>query len=172
MKKKEKVSLAELREIAVLSACIPQYKAMGFKNDSRITRLSAEMIALIEYAEGGSLKELNKKIQDKVNAIRFPILEGIDTESLSEEEKIALSLKINKAINADEEIIDLKAQELTIWNTEITKEEIDEIEIEEREYAEKFIGPAKEINILYGQFTVDGYQALLALIAKGYIEIK
>ena len=171
-KEKEKITLHELREDAVLSASIPQYRAMGFKVDSKITSVSAELVAIIEYAIGGELKDLNEQIQNKINSIRMPLIAEIDLEALSDSEKAALYSKVNSALIADKELSELKEKEAALWDREVDKEEVAIIEIEEKEYAEKFSVEKKEISILYKQYSIDGYQALLAMIARGYIVIK
>jgi len=170
--KEKKITLSELREIAIHATTIPSYKAMGFKVDSKISRLAAEVLALIDYKIGDDLKKIEPDFNQKVMQIRTSIFpETIDTESLSESESTSLANQFKKALAEDEDMIELNKKLEKLWSTEINNE-LDEIEIEEKDYSEKFKDERINVHVLNRDYSVDGYSSLLALVTKNIITVK
>jgi len=172
MKKENKIKLSDLREIAIQAAAIPLYKAMGFKTDSKINRLAAEAIALIEYKIGDDLKKIEPEYNQKISKLRSAVFpQTLDVESLSEVELKALTNKLNRSIAEDEDLIEFNKQFQKLWDTEI-KNEIDPIDIEEQDYSEKFKDERKKVTVMNVEYSVDGYSSLLTLVTKNIITLQ
>jgi len=169
----KKGTMIDVREIAIRSTALPMYKAMGFKADSKIARLAAEAIALIEYKIGDDLKKISAELIDKVNEIKKDTFDEIEEgfDALDEDQRKVVIDKVNRLIDENQEVQELYKKESKIWKTEINME-FDSFEIEDKEYSEKIGDEHKTVQILGKEYTVDGYAALLTLVSMELIIIK
>jgi hypothetical protein len=170
------MKLSEVRDIAFFASAIPSHKAMGFKTDSDINSIAEEAKELIEYHIGEGLQENYDKVEVRLSVIKEPFLSELreSSEGKDDEEVKVIETEINKRLNeaifTDVELTALSDDEKKLWDKAI-KDSLSTIEIENKEYAEKFSEP-KKVALFRRELTVDGYMALLQLISKKIITIK
>ena len=155
-----------------LASCIPPHKAMGFKTDSKLTKLAAESKALVLYHIGDELEDIEMKEQEAINTVKTPIQD--EFLKLSPAEQKSSEKEFNKRIQDElfksESLRGLVKKKAELWNKEVAFE-AEPFEIEEKEYAEGFKEP-KEVNLFGDKVTLDGYAALHELIVMKLITIK
>lgn len=169
--KKEKIALSKYREIAVLAAVIPLCrKAMGYRADSAINRLGAEVQAQIAYHIGDELKELELKIKTRVDQLMQPFqkeAEGIQDKEVLKE----INSRFAQELKTDSEFTALSEDLERLWEKEVEKD-IQPVEIELLDYSTRFPEDDKEVTLYGHKYTLNGYDALLALDAMGLITYK
>lgn len=125
------------------------------------------MQAQITYHIGDDLTELDGKIKVRRDHLMEPFrkeAEGVqDQETLKE-----INQRFAQALRSDKEFSDLTDQVERLWKKEVEKD-IEPVEIDMLDYSTRFPEENRDVTLYGVKYTLNGYDALLALDAMGLI---